>query len=73
VRDVELVWLPRGKAATAADFENGEAWDDLNAAIIHAREAKRIDDSAAWIRCDKKFVLSPPDIIAAYPDVKGTD
>jgi hypothetical protein len=30
------------------------------------------DRALPWIRCDGKFVLSPEDIVAAYPQVKGT-
>lgn len=70
-RDVVIVWLPSGRTATDEDFEKGEPWPDFDGAIIHAREAARQDGRVAWIRCDKKFVLSPEDIAAAYPDVKG--
>jgi hypothetical protein len=69
-RDVVLVWLPKGVRATGEDFAKGEQWPELDDAIIHAREAIRQDRHVPWIRCDKKFVLSPDDIIAAYGDVK---
>ncbi len=72
-RDVVLVWLPKGAKATGDDFAKGDPWPELDAAIIHAREAVRKDQRVPWIRCDKKFVLSPDDIIAAYTDVKGRD
>jgi hypothetical protein len=72
-RDVVLVWLPKGVKATGNDFAKGEAWDNLDAAIIHAREAVRADRRLPWIRCDGKFVLSPDDIVAAYTDVKQRD
>jgi hypothetical protein len=70
-RDVVLAWLPKGRMATGEDFEKGEPWPDFDGAIIHAHEAARQDSRVAWIRCDKKFVLSPEDIAAAYPEVKG--
>jgi hypothetical protein len=38
---------------------------------VHAGETVRRDGKRPWIRCDKKFVLSPDDIVAAYPGVKG--
>jgi hypothetical protein len=72
-RDVVLVWLPKGSKATGEDFEAGEAWQEFDGAIIHAHEMVRPDGRVPWIRCDKKFVLSPEDIIAAYPDVKRKD
>ncbi len=72
-RDVELVWLPKGAKATGNDFAKGEPWPALEDAIIHARETVRADRSVAWIRCDKKFILSPEDIINAYGDVKRGD
>ena len=70
-RDVVLVWPPKGRKPTAEDFAKGEPWPDFDSAIIHAHEAARQDGRVAWIRCDKKFVMSPEDIAAAYPDVKG--
>jgi len=70
-RDVVLAWLSKGRVATGEDFAMGEQWHDLDNAIIHARESARQDGRLPWIRCDKKFVLSPDDIVAAYPDVKG--
>lgn len=69
-RDVVLVWLPRGSKATPEDFARGEPWVELDHAIVHAREAVRRDGMLPWIRCDKKFVLSPEDIFAAYAQVK---
>jgi hypothetical protein len=69
-RDVVLVWLPKGAKATGEDFAKGDSWPELDAAIIHAREAVRQDRRVPWIRCDGKFVLSPDDIVAAYGDVK---
>jgi len=72
-RDVVLVWLPRGAKATGDDFAKGEPWPELDDAIIHARETVREDRCVAWIRCDKKFVLSPDDIVNAYGDVKRRD
>jgi len=72
-RDVELIWLPKGSKATGEDFTNGEHWNAFDDAIIHARETVRQDGWVPWIRCDKKFVLSPDDIAAAYPDVKRRD
>ena len=68
-RDVVLVWLPTGSKATDAEFETGERWLDLDNAIIHAREARR-EGMEAWIRCDRKFVLSPEDVVAAYAQSK---
>ena len=70
-RDVELIWLPNGSKATGADFAGGEQWPSLDDAIVHAGETVRRDGKRPWIRCDKKFVLSPDDIVAAYPGVKG--
>ncbi len=70
-RDVVLLWLPSGRPAKGDDFAAGEAWPSLDAAILHAGAAKRADGKRPWIRCDKKFILSPDDIAAAYPDVKG--
>ena len=70
-RDVELIWLPNGSKATGADFAGGEQWKTLDEAIVHAGETVRRDGKRPWIRCDKKFVLSPDDIVAAYPGVKG--
>jgi len=72
VRDVVLVWLPSGSRATGEKFAEGEKWPTLDDAIIHAGETVRQDGKQPWIRCDKKFVLSPDDIVAAYADVKGT-
>ncbi len=72
-RDVVLVWLPKGAKATGEDFAQGDPWPELEAAIIHAKEAVRQDRLVPWIRCDKKFVLTPNDIIAAYDDVKHRD
>ncbi len=72
-RDIVLVWLPKGAKATGDDFAKADPWPDLDAAIIHARETERPDRRVPWIRCDKKFVLSPEDIIAAYGDVKHRD
>ena len=69
-RDVELVWLPNGSKATGADFSAGEQWETLDDAILHAGETVRRDGKRPWIRCYKKFVLSPDDIVAAYPGVK---
>jgi hypothetical protein len=69
-RDVVLVWLPIGSKATAEDFARGELWVGLDDAIVHAREAVRRDEMLPWIRCDKKFVLSPEDIFAAYAQLK---
>jgi len=71
VRDVVLVWIPNGSKPADEDFAKGEPWHDLDSAIVHARESVRQDGRLPWIRCDKKFVLSPDDIIAAYPEVKG--
>jgi hypothetical protein len=71
-RVVELVWLPGGRQAKGADFADGEKWPTFDAAVLHAGEAKRPDGKRPWIRCDGKFILSPEDIAAAYPDVKGT-
>ena len=71
VRDVVLVWIPNGSKPVDEDFAKGEPWHDLDNAIVHARESVRQDGRLPWIRCDKKFVLSPDDIIAAYPEVKG--
>lgn len=72
-RDVVLIWLPKGSKATGADFANGEQWNAFDDAVVHARETVRKDGHVAWIRCDQKFVLSPEDIAAAYPDVKRRD
>ena len=69
-RDVVLVWLPKGSKPADEDFAKGEQWHELDNAIVHARESVRQDGRLPWIRCDKKFVLSPDDIIAAYPAVK---
>ncbi len=71
IRDVVLVWLPKGSKPTDEDYAKGEPWHHLDNAIVHARESERQDGKLPWIRCDKKFVLSPDDIIAAYPAVKG--
>ncbi len=54
-------------------MRRGRPWQEFDGAIIHARETVRPDGRVPWIRCDKKFVLSPEDIIAAYPDVKRKD
>jgi len=54
------------------NFAEGENWPTLDEAIINARETVRRDGKQAWIQCDKKFVLSPDYIVAAYPDVKAT-
>lgn len=70
-QDVVLVWVPKGTKAAGEDFANGEAWSDLEAAIIHAHEAKRQDRRVPWIRCEQKFVLSPDDIVAAYGSLKN--
>jgi hypothetical protein len=72
-RDIELVWLPKGAKASGDDFAKGEPWPTLEDAIIHARETVRADRHVAWIRCDKKFLLSPEDIVNAYGDVKRRD
>jgi hypothetical protein len=69
-QDVVLVWLPKGTKATSEDFAKGEAWSELEGAIIHARETPRQDRQVPWIRCEQKFVLSPDDIIAAYGSMK---
>jgi hypothetical protein len=69
-QDVVLIWLPKGAKATGADFAKGEAWSELEAAIIHAHEARRPDQQVPWIRCEQKFVLSPDDIVAAYGSMK---
>ena len=53
--------------ATGEDFEKGEPWPDLDGAIIHARESVRQDGRLSWIRCDEKFVLSPPKGIGVPP------
>ena len=58
-RDVELIWLPNGTKATGADFSAGEQWPRFDDAIVHAGETVRRDGKRPWIRCDKKFVLSP--------------
>jgi len=73
MRDVVLVWLPKGTKATGADFAKGEQFHAFDDAVIHARETAREDGRVPWIRCDQKFVLSPEDIAAAYPDVKRRD
>ena len=69
-RLVELVWLPPGRQAKGDDFAAGETWPTFDAAVLHAGASKHPDGKRAWIRCDKKFILSPDDIAAAYPDVK---
>jgi len=71
-RDVVLVWLPKGAKATGEDFATGEPWPELEAAIIHAHEARRADRQVPWIRCEQKFVLSPDDIVAAYGSMKDS-
>ena len=53
--------------ATGEDFEKGEPWPDFDGAIIHARESVRQDGRLSWIRCDEKFVLSPPKGIGVPP------
>ncbi len=69
-RDVVIVWLAKGRKRGAVDFDRGERWTDLDAAIVHAREAGRRADMDSWIRCDGKFVLSPDDIAAAYDQLR---
>ena len=71
-RDVVLVWLATGRRPTNEDFSAGERYPDLDQAIVHAHECVRADRALPWIRCDGKFVLTPEDIVAAYPQVKGT-
>ena len=67
VRDVVLVWIPKECKPADEDFAKSEPWHDLDNAIVHAWESARQDGRLPWIRCDKEFVLSPADIIAAYP------
>ncbi len=70
-QDVVVVWLPKSQKATPADFARGEPCGDLDTAIVQARESvARRAGMLPWIRCDKKFVLSPEDIFAAYAQIK---
>jgi hypothetical protein len=70
-QDVVVVWLPKSQKATPADFARGEPSDDLDTAIVRARESlARQAGMLPWIRCDKKFVLSPEDVFAAYAQIK---
>ena len=64
-----IVWLPKGSTATNVDFDGGERWPDLDDAVIHARECRQ-EGMDPWIRYERKFVLSPEDIVHAYAQSK---
>jgi len=69
-QDVVIIWLPKGSAPSEADFGAGERWHDLDDAVVYAREAGRREGFDASIRCERKYLLSPEDIVHAYAQSK---
>ena len=67
-----LIWLPSGRKAKLSDFAQGETFNDLESAVIHAMNAVPRGVLAS-VCCDKKFVLSPEDISMAHAQFKGGD
>jgi len=68
-RDIVLIWLPSGRRARLSDFAQGESFDDLEGAVTRALDAMP-RGMLPWVRCDKKFVLSPEDISMAHAQFK---
>ncbi len=68
-RDIVLIWLSSGSKAKLADFADGLAFDDLEAAILRAAQATP-KGMLPWICCDKKFVMGPEDISMAFGQMR---
>jgi len=64
-RDIRLIWLPSGRKARLTDFAQGEAFDNLETAVMRAL-ATRPKGTLPWICCDKQYVLSVADISMAH-------